>query len=292
MAVLSFREILPRNYSHKLGGSPEASCVYVATLDGPTATDLILSAIGIEHGTAHPEFASLTCNSIQLDETDRFHATVTYSYAVPSPDDPENPDQPPWSQPDKWSFSTSNASVACTYHYRGAGNGDVRALNNTAGDAIVGISKAESELKITISGSRLLFDLAAVKRYVNTINDAPWAGFPRHTVQCVGVSAQPDKLEWEGDIIPFWQINVELLYRSSSHNIRLPNVGWNVIVNGKKERAWTYITEKGVRYKVPSPHVVSLNAAGGFLCGQEQNEGQNWNGGTSVEDDGTDYYGG
>lgn len=292
MAVVSVREILPRTFSHKLGGSPEASTVWSATLDGPTNSAQILSAIGIFHGSPHPEYGFLTCDSLSIDETDRFHATVSYSFGVPDPKDPQDPDQPPWAQPDRWAFSTSNASVACMDHYIGAGNANRRPLTNTAGDLIFGLSKAESELKITISGSRLVLDLSAVKRYVNTINNAPWAGFPRHTVQCVGVSASPDRLEFEGNVIDFWQINIELLYRSSSHNLLLPNVGWNVIVNGRKERAWVYITEDGERKKVASPHPVSLNAAGGFLCGQEQDDGANWSGGTSIVDDGVDYLGG
>lgn len=292
MAVLSVREILPRTFSHKIGGSPEASTVWSATLDGPTSHSQILAAIGIYHGSPHPEHGNLSCDSIAVDEPDRFHATVSYSFGVPDPEDPENPEQPPWLQPDRWAFSTTNASVACMDHYIGVGNGNRRALTNTAGDAIFGLSKAEAELKITISGSRLALDLSSVKRYVNTINNAPWAGFPRHTVQCVGVSASPDRLEFQGNVIDFWQINVELLYRSSSHNLLLPNVGWNVIVNGKKERAWVYITEDGERKKVASPHPVSLNAAGGFLCGQEQDDAANWSGGTSIVDDGVDYLGG
>lgn len=293
MAVLGHREVLPRTYEHKLGSSPTASRVFMVTVDEPTASSAVLAAIGIEHGASHPDHAGLMCDGISLDEPDRHHVTVTYNYVLPDPNDQnDNPDQPPWLQPDRWTFGTTNASVACETYYVGGGNGNKRALTNTAGDLIVGISKAESELKITISGSRLTLNLASIKRYVNTINNAPWAGFPTHTVQLVGVSASPDRIEWEGAVINFWQINFELVYRSSSHNIALPNVGWNVIVNGRKERAWVYITENGERAKVPSPHPVALNRAGGFLCGQGQDGGANMGGGTAVEDDGTDYYGG
>lgn len=289
MSVLSFREILPRSYSHKIGGSPEASCVYVATLDGPTDTADILAAIQIEHGTPHKEFSSLTCDGIDLDETDRHHATVTYSFSVPDAEN-ESPDQPPWFQPDKWAFGTTSASVACTEHYVGNGNNTKVSLTNTAGDRIIGVSVAESELKITISGARQIFNLLNAKLFVNTINKEKWIGFPKHTVQCVGFSATPERLEWQGQVVDYWQISVELVYRSSSHNIFLPNVGWNVIVNGKKERAWTYITQDDVRYKVPSPQEVPLNEAGGFLCGPEQDEAANWDGDTTVEGNGEDYF--
>lgn len=291
MAVLGSREILPRTYEHKLGGNPTAGRVFVATVDEPTPTAEVLDAIGITHGSGHPEFSGLTCDGYSVDETDRHHVTITYNYSVNETDDedPENRN-PPWLQPDKWQFSTTNSSVACTFYFHGVGNNNKRSLTNTAGDKIFGISKAEGELRITISGSRLTVDLSQLKRLVNTINDGVWAGFPRHTVQCVGIAASPDKLEWEGLVVNFWQINTELIYRSSSHNLQLPNVGWNVIVNGKKERAWTYITVNGQREKVPAPHQVALNDAGGFLCGQEQDGERDAGGGTELEDDGTDYY--
>lgn len=299
MAVLGYREVIPRTYEHQLGGSPTASRVYSVTVDEPTAASVVLGAVGISHASQHPEYPTLICNGISLDESDRHHVTITYSYGIPDPkkgEDPDNPDAPPWLQADQWSFSTTNASVACTEHYPfnlpGGQRNVAHPLTNTAGDAIFGQSKAEAELKISIVGSRLTLDLQRIKKYVNTINQADWCGFPKHTVQCVGVSAQPDSLEYEGAVLKFWRITIELVYRSSTHNIFLPNVGWNVIVNGKKCRAWTYIEENGVREKVPSPHPVALNAAGGFLCGQDQDGNAAWDGGTGVEDDGTDYYGG
>lgn len=297
MAVLGSREILPRTFEHRIGDSPSAGRVFVATVDAPTAASEVLAAIGITHGASHPEHATLTCLSYSVDETDRHHVTVTYTYGIPDKDknEPDNPDQPPWLQPDTWSFGTSNASVACTEHYPfnlpGGAVNVAHPLTNTAGDIIFGQTKAESELKISISGSRLTLDLAKIKKYVNTINSAPWAGFPKHTVQCVGVSASPARLDFDGQALDYWQITIELIYRSSSHNLFLPNVGWNVIVDGKKQRAWTYIAEDGVSEKVPTPHPVALNAAGGFLCGPKQDGNDDWNGGTDSDGDpATGYY--
>lgn len=282
MAVLAIREILPRGYSHKLGDSPTATCVWSATLDQPTPSQDILDAIGITLKTPHPEFGSLTCTEYSLDETDRHHATVTYTYSIPDEEEDKqgDEDRPPWFQPDTWNFSTTNSSVACTEYYPAdLPDNQVNMacpLVNTAGDAIFGQSKAESELKITISGSRLQLNIGAIKKYHNSINKTEWAGFPKHTVQCVGVSASPAKLEWKDQVINYWQINIELIYRSSTHNLFLPNVGWNVIVDGKKLRAWTYIEENGIREKVPTPHPVALNRAGGFLCGEGQDGAANY----------------
>lgn len=291
MAVVGYREVIPRTYEHKLGGNPTASRVFIATVDEPTPSSAVVGAIGISHGSGHPDHAGLTCDGYSVDETDRHHVTVTYTYSVSELDneDPEN-SNPPWLQPDRWQFSTTNASAACTYWYEGVNNNKKRTITNAAGDPIFGLSKAEAELRITISGSRLTIDLQRIKKLVNAVNKVEWAGFPQHTVQCVGISASPDRLEWEGQTVNFWQLNTELLYRSSSHNLILPNVGWNVIVNGKKERAWTYITQDGVREKVPAPHPVALNLNGGFLCGPDQDGASDAEGGTEYTDDGTGYY--
>lgn len=295
---LTFREVIPRTYDHKLGGSPTAGRVYMATVDEPMSQQAVIDAIGIQLGSGHPDHAGLICDGISVDEPDRHHVTVTYSYGIPDDEnnDPENPDAPPWLQADQWSFSSSNASVACKQHFPFNNPADTpniaRPLTNTAGDTIFGQSRAESELKITISASRLQIDLVEIRKHLNGINNAAWAGFPRHTVQFVGASASPDKLEWQGLVQKFWRVNIELIYRPSTHNLFLPNVGWNVIVNGRKQRAWTYITEKGVTEKVPSPHPVALNAAGGFLCGPRQDQASEWSGSTSDGDPDTPYYGG
>jgi len=297
MAVLGYREILPRTFEHRLGGKPTAGRVYVATVDEPTATSTVIDTIGIQHGDGHPDHSTLSCDGISAEETDRQHVTVTYSYGIPEGEDnPEgDPSQPPWLQPDVWTFGSTNASVACTEHY--PFNNPVNQKNmavpltNTAGDAIFGISRAEAELKITLTSSRLRLDLVNLKKYVNTINNAAWAGFPRHTVQFVGFSASPDSIEWQGIVQRFWRLSIDLVYRSSTHNLFLPNVGWNVIVDGKKQRAWTYVEQDGQRSKVASPHPVALNAAGGFLCGPGQDGAPDYGGDTSYPDDGTDYFG-
>lgn len=288
MAVLGHREILPRTYEHKLGGNPTAGRVFIATVDEPTPAAEVLDAIAITHGSGHPEFSGLTCDGYSVDETDRHHVTVTYTYSVNETDDqdPEN-SNPPWLQPDQWTFSTTNASVACTEYYPNDLPGGQRnvshPLTNTAGDVITGVSKAESELKITISGARETLNLRDFKKYVNTINATEWAGFPPHTVQLVGLSGQPDAIEWEGQVVRFWRVNIELVYRSSTHNIFLPNVGWNVIHDDGsgirlKQRAWTYIYEDGVAEKVPTPHPVALNSQGDFLCGPKQDGAQDYGG--------------
>lgn len=295
-AILGAREVIPRSYEHRLGDSPTATRVFVVTVDEPVSSGLVLAYLGISHGSPHPEHM-LTCDSISVEETDRHHVQATYTYGIQAPDEPggDGGQTPPWISADRWTFSTSNASVACTRHFpfnAAAGNENVsKPLTNTAGDEIFGISKAEAELRITISGSRLTLNLKDFKKYVNTINSTPWAGFPKHTVQCVGVSGTPERADVNGVVTDYWNISIELIYRSTTHNLLLPNVGWHVIVDGRKQRAWTYIEENNEYVKVATPHPVALNNAGGFLCGPQQVGEPYWDGGTTGSDDGSSYLG-
>lgn len=274
MAILGYREIIPRTFTHRVGDSPSATRVVAVTVDAPTPSTEIINTINIRHGDQHPDHTGLTCQEYSVDETDRHHVTVTYTYGVADKKEDEDPDNPPWLQPDTWTFGSGNASVACTTHYvtKGIVTNAIKGIYNSAGDAILGLTKTEGELKISISGARLTLDLASYNGYVSTINSDTWAGFPKHTVQCVGFSATPQRLEFQGDTIDYWQITFELVYRSGTYNIWLPNVGWHVRVDGKKERAWSYLRDDdtGELIKVPSPHPVSLNMAGGFLCGPAQ----------------------
>lgn len=268
MAVLSSREVIPRSYEHRLGGKPTASRVYIATVDGPTPSSQIISAIGIQHGSSHPDHGTLTCDNISLDEQDRHHVQVTYSYGIKDVDDPQNPDQPPWLQPDVWTFSVGTKNDWTVYHYdKPKINNSVKIIRNTAGDQFEPVDKLEAELKITISGSRLQFKLSDFRRLCGTINSEDWLGLPRRTVLCVGTSATPASLEWEGQVLPYWQIQTELLVTRGTWDISLPNVGYNVIIDGKLQRAYTYIQVDGsTRERVPTPQPIALNNDGGFLC--------------------------
>lgn len=271
MAVLSHREVIPRSYEHRLGGKPTATRVYVATVDGPTPSSQVIGAIGIQHGSSHPDHTALTCDNISLDEQDRHHVQVTYSYGIKDPNDPENPDQPPWLQPDVWTFScgTKNGWTDHFYPIK-KDNLEWIVLRNSAGDRFAPVDKLESEIKITISGARLQIKLSDMRRYCGAINSEPWLGLPARTVLCVGTSASPASLEFEGQVLPYWQLQTEFLFNSNWWDIVLPNVGYNVIINGKLERAYTYIQVDGsTRERIPTPEPIALNNDGGFKCPPE-----------------------
>lgn len=265
MAVIGFREILPRTFSHKFGESPSAEIKYAVTVDEPTPTQTIISAIGIFHGDSHPEFAYLRMLDAQVTETDRHHAEVTYKYDVPQQEDL---DPNPLARPDVWSFSTGGAQVPALVYYDGAGNANKKPLQNTALDFFEGLTTLEAEVRASISGNRADFPLADATAVTNSVNDATYLGGAKHTWLCAGISGQQATEVINDTELRYWQITVELVYRRSGHNLLLPNVGWNFLEGGQKKRAWVLDPESNE--KVASGAPVALEANGNIkAAGQE-----------------------
>lgn len=299
MAVISFREILPRTFSHKFGESPTATRVVNATLDGATNTQDVLNAIGIFHGALHPEYPYLVCTNGSITETDAFHAEVTYTYEVPQEGTDEF--QPnPLSRPDVWTFSTGGAEVPCLYYY--AGNG-IAPLINSAGDFIEGVQCPESEVRVTISGNRPTFNYALAAQVTNCLNDQAYLGGAPYTWLCAGISGQ-QQLEVVNDVqVKYWSFSTELIYRAGTHLLFLPDVGFQYLAasetddsapggegadsgdaapyipgattqsgvqlvsgriarqaGGVRKRTWVYGTQEGEKTDSPSP--VALNTNG------------------------------
>jgi len=247
MAVINFREVLPRTFQHKFGEAPTSERKFVATLDEPTPHQQIINAIGIFHGSIHPEYTYLRCIDGQINETDRQHAEVTYRYELPA----EVEFEPnPLSRPDVWSFSVGGAQVPALRYFHGEGNGDIRPLVNAAGDFFEGLVATEAEVRATINSNRPTFDLALAANVTNAINGSGYLGGDQYTWLCSGIGAQRTT-EVVNDIkINYWQITVELLFRRSGWLLGLPHVGWHYIEGSQKKRVWAYdkdgeVTEAG-----------------------------------------------
>lgn len=301
MAVINFREVLPRTFSHRFGESPTAQIKFVATLDGPTATQEVMDAVGIFHGAAHPEYDYLLCTNGDLTETDRWHAEITYTFEVPQVGT-EDYDVSPLARPDVWSFSTGGAQVPALTYY--AGN-QIAPLVNSAGELIENLTRPEAELRVTISGNRPTFDYALAASVTNTLNNATYLGGAPYTWLCAGIQGQQQIEVVNGVQIKYYSFVTELIYRESTHLYFLPDVGFNYLatseeddtpvpagqgvdagdppVEGKqvqpgvllitgrtarqaggvRKRAWVWHTNSdGTKEKIPTANVVSLNPDG------------------------------
>lgn len=261
MAVVSQRE-LGRSFSHRFGESPTAQIRVAYSLDGPTTTQSILTSGGYLHGSAHPEYGYLLCLDGQVTESNAYYAEAVYSFGTPEEGTADY--QPnPLTRKDVWAFSTSGLSVPTFRYYDGAGNGNLKPLVNTAGDIIEGAQAIEGELRATISANRAAFPIGIALAVTGCVNDGVYAGAPKHTWLCNGISAQKTTEVVNGVQVTYWQVTAELSYKPSGYNLFLPNAGWNYLDGGVKKRATVDDPQTGE--KIASANVVALAQNGGLL---------------------------
>jgi len=262
MAVISRREVLPRTFSHKFGESPTAEIKWSVTLDGPTNTQDVLDYVAIYHGSAHPEYAYLYCLEGTVNEIDKHHSEITYRYEVPKQGTSDFQANP-LSRPDVWSFSTSGISVPVFRYYNGSGNADIRSLCNSAGDIIEGAQSVEGELRLSIAGNRSAFPVANAIAVTGALNSDSFLGAAAYQWMCHGISGQQTTEVVNNAEVRYWQVTVELSYKASGYQLRLPNVGWNYIknpasMNPSKERCYVLSNDE----QIPSASVLALNDDG------------------------------
>lgn len=258
MAVIGYREVIPRTFQHRFGESPSAERKFVLTLDSPTSTQVLISTVGIVHGSPHPEYPYLRMLDGQVTESDRHHAEITYKYEVPKQDSDPNP----LARPDVWSFSTGGATAPFLSYYHGEGNDDVRPLVNAAGDFIEGLTVLAPELKASIAGNRPSFPLGMATAVTNAINASPYLGGAAYTWQCTGISAQQATEVVNEVELRYWQVTAELVYRRGGYVEKIPHVGFHYIEGGKKRRAWAW-GDDGTD-KVPASSPQPLTDSGGL----------------------------
>ena len=227
MAVTGSREILPRTLSHRFGEKPSAVRNWSVTTDGATSHAAVIAATGEVMLAGHPEYGFLKLTEFAINEVDVFHVEVQLTYTVP-PEAEKNP----LARADIWHFSTGGTSVIGTEYYFGEGNLTKKGLKNTAGDVYEGIMIPEGETRATITGNRQLFPLGDARAVTNSVNDRSWAGCAIHTWFCSGISGEYTSEMVDAAEVEYWKITVELVFRSSNHNLFLPNVGFHYIKPG------------------------------------------------------------
>jgi hypothetical protein len=267
MAVLSFREVLPRTFQQRLGESPTAERKFVVTLDEPTGTQAIINAVGIGIGSSHPEFAYLTMTEASVSETDRQHAEVTYRYELLQPD--QN-DPNPLLRPDVWNFSVGGASVPALFFYPDDGN-VAEPLVNAAGDIFENLMTEEAEVRATVSGNRAQFPLSLAAFVTNAVNNSAYLGGQPYTWKCAGISGQQATEIVNNQEVRYYQITSELVYRASGWQLILADVGFNFKdLDGNIQRCFVVMRDAdGNEIQVPTANAVPLAANGQMLAAGE-----------------------
>ena len=258
MAVVAFREVSGRSLTHRFGDPPTAERKFVVTLDNtaPTIAE-VQNAIGIFHGSPHPEYGFITMNEGAIAEgtPTPYHAEVTFSYSLL---DPDERDANPLARPDIWAFSTGGAAVPALFYF----DGNIqKPLVNAAGDWFEGLTTEEGECRANITGNRANFPLATAVQVTNCINSGTYLGAPAARWKCTGISGQ-QQIEMVNDAeLRYWSITTELVYRQTGWNLLLPHVGYNFLEGGVKKRAFVQGPPPDLE-NVAVVNPVALNANG------------------------------
>ena len=232
MAVVSYREVLPRTFQHRFGESPTAEMKFTVTVDEPTPTQQVINAVGYVHGASHPEYTFLRMLDGSVTETDRHHAEVTLRFEVPQQ---EEFDPNPLARPDVWSFSTGGAQVPALTYYDG---NTQKPLVNSAKTYFEGLTTLEAEVRATVAWNRAVFPASVAAAVTNCVNSEGYLWGGPHTWLCTGISAQ-QATEVVNDVeVRYWQGTSELVYRASTHNLYLPDVGFHYLEDGELKEAW------------------------------------------------------
>ena len=257
MTAFLQREILPRTVTHKFGEAPTAERRFVVSTDGETPQQEVLALVGIYHLSPHPEWPFLLMMSVTATETDPYHSEITYSYSMPAHED-ANPN--PLARPDVWNFSAGGSNVPAVNFFDGVGNAVLKPLVNAAGDTFDGVTKTEAELTATISGNRADFDVGLAALVTNCINDGGYLGGAKHSWLCTGVSGvQATEMVNDAEL-RYWQVGVTLIYRQSTHLLKLADAGFNFLDAGEKKRCFV-VNAEGTQVASANPMPLTLAGA-------------------------------
>lgn len=256
MSVNSWRE-LGRTATHLFGSSPEFERRFVATLNDPnTNAGTVVAAIGCGHGTAHPETAFATCYDIQVNEQyegNRYWVEVVCKYNIPEQDDRA---LLPWLRPDVWKFQTQGVAVPALFYYDDTTQ---KPMVNSAGDYIEGVTVDEAQQKVTIQANRQAFPSTLAAAVTNCVNDGLYLGFAADCVKVQGISGERVVETINNTEVPYWKITSELLCRQTGWNLLIPDVGFNYIEGGTRNRA---VVQGPDGEDIPSANPVPLDGSG------------------------------
>ena len=227
MAIKSWREVLPRTFNHRFGSPPSAAMKFAFSLDGPTANQAMLDAVGYKFGSVHPEYPYLYCVSGSVNEQDYYHAELNVEFGVPDASQ-ENDFQPnPLARQDEWSFSSTQSSGPTSVHFpNDSDNQETKMIANSAGDPIwEGVTSDFGELKASIKGNRATFDIGLATQVTGCINSDAYLGAPPRHWQCNGIAGSPKREVVDGVTIKYWEVTVELTFRPTGYLLYLGDVG-------------------------------------------------------------------
>lgn len=270
MAIVSSKELF-RKSTFEIGKVYQLEREWVCVLsdnaisDPPTELSIV-QHLGIAPGIAHPTLPRYKIRKIAITEghgDSPYHVHVRAEYGVVLLDELLSPEL----RAAQWDFDGTPGEVPAFYYYEGSGNGTLRPLTNSAYDYFQGLVTQESLIaaKVTRNYLRMTDGPNDWLLAQNCINNATYLGLPQHTWKVANVTVTPESEEFDGVLKRFWKCVAELHYRQSGHNYQLPDIGFNFLDGGQKQRCMVFDFQNDEW--IPSPNPVGLNGSGAQTLG-------------------------
>jgi len=266
-SIVSTRE-LARTFENevRVGGVAKRRWVCMLSDDtltagGPPDIGTILAATaGGSWGALHPVHTALGLRKIAVNERfedNPYALEVVGEYGLLTANDVLTPT----ARASVWSFESKPGQVPALFYYDGSTQ---RPLTNSAFDYFPGLTTDESLVQIKVSKNFASVPSSWLALQ-NCVNSSPFLGCAEDTVKVVGVDVQYAAEEFNNALIQFYATTATLAYRQSSHNLLLPDVGFNFIDGTEKRRAMVFDFRNAEW--VASPNPVGLDGFGGQTLG-------------------------
>ena len=210
------------------------------TAGGPPDITTILNATaGGSWGAYHPVHTQLRLQKVAVNERfeeDPYKLEVIGEYGLVTPDDLLTPT----ARAAVWSFEAQAGQVpALAYYQDNTTFPPDKALTNSAYDYFPGLVTDESLVRIKVQKNFATVPYSWLN-VQNHVNSSSFLGCGVDTVKVAAVEVQYAAEEFGNTFVQFYAATASMLYRQSSHNLLLPDVGFNFILDGQKRRAMVF----------------------------------------------------
>lgn len=231
------------------------------TNGGPPDITTILSATaGSSWGASHPVHTALRLRKLNVNERfedDPYKLEVVGEYGTITSDELTTPT----ARAPKWAFESQAGQVPALFYYNGS---LAFPLTNSAGDFFPGLVTDESMVRIKVQKNFAGVPYGWLSAQ-NFVNNSTYLGCAPHTIKVASIEVVLSAEEFNNSYIEYYTATASLLYRQSSHNLLLPDVGFNFIDGGQRRRGMVFDFQNNEW--VPSANPVALNGSGGQTFG-------------------------
>lgn len=228
----------------------------------PPATELAVP-LGLSSGVwgdIHPVHTALKARKLTINERfedNPYAIEVIVEYGLVTADELLTPT----ARAAVWSFESKPGQVPAFYYYDGTTQ---RPLTNSAFDYFPGLTTDESLVQIKVQKNFATVPSAWLQ-IQNFVNSDTFLGCGPDTVKVVGVDVQYATEEFNNTLQNYYAATATLAYRQSSHNLLLPDVGFNFIDGTQKRRAMVFDFQNAEWVAASNP--VGLDGNGGQTLG-------------------------